>query len=65
LNVNGIGLGLVISKQIVEKFEGKISFESKEDEGSTFMFTFKLRKITENINKNSENPEELNCSKLI
>jgi signal transduction histidine kinase len=30
LNVNGIGLGLMISKQIVEKFDGKINFQSEE-----------------------------------
>ena len=42
LNVNGIGLGLMISKQIVEKFDGKIEFHSEEGAGSTFSFTFKL-----------------------
>ena len=42
INVNGIGLGLVISKQIVEQFDGEISFISEKDIGSEFTFTFKL-----------------------
>ena len=29
INTNGIGLGLVISKLIVNKFDGKISFKSE------------------------------------
>ena len=33
----------MISKQIVEKFEGEILFESEKDIGSTFYFTFKLK----------------------
>jgi len=41
-NTNGIGLGLVISKNIVTKFEGQIDFDSIPEEGSTFTFTFKL-----------------------
>ena len=31
MNVNGVGLGLMISKLIVEKFNGNISFVSEED----------------------------------
>ena len=42
MNVNGIGLGLMISQLIVEKFEGVVSFESEEGKGSIFSFTFKL-----------------------
>ena len=42
LNVNGIGLGLMISQQIVEKFGGNVNFESEEGKGSTFSFTFQL-----------------------
>jgi signal transduction histidine kinase len=41
LNLGGIGLGLVISKLIVEKFDGKISFFSRYSLGSTFFFSFK------------------------
>ena len=38
----GIGLGLVISKMIVQKFNGKISFKSKYNHGSEFMFSFEI-----------------------
>ena len=40
LNTNGIGLGLVISKLIVNKFNGYIDFLSKYRKGSTFFYTF-------------------------
>ena len=42
MNTNGIGLGLVISDQIVHQFDGQIVFESEPDVGSKFTFTFKL-----------------------
>jgi signal transduction histidine kinase len=42
LNLKGIGLGLVISKLIVSKFNGYIDFISKYEHGSTFFFTFEI-----------------------
>ena len=45
VNVNGIGLGLVISKLIVEQYDGQITFVSKKDLGSEFTFSFKLEKV--------------------
>lgn len=44
MNTKGIGLGLLIAKQIVKQFEGKISFKSQIGVGTTFEFTFKLSK---------------------
>jgi K+-sensing histidine kinase KdpD len=40
INTQGIGLGLVISKLIVNKFNGYIDFKSKYKRGSTFFYTF-------------------------
>jgi len=43
INTNGIGLGLVISKLIVNKFNGYIDFVSKHKKGSTFFYTFETQ----------------------
>ena len=47
MNTQGIGLGLVISKLIVEKFGGKINFLSEYGEGTTVYYTFPLLEIEE------------------
>ena len=38
VNLEGIGLGLVISQLIVNKFGGQITFLSKHKRGTTFKF---------------------------
>jgi len=45
INTSGIGLGLVISKQIVEQYGGFIQLKSNYGEGSTFSFKIKLDKV--------------------
>ena len=46
INTNGIGLGLVISKLIVTKYNGYIDFVSKHKKGSTFFYTFETQPHT-------------------
>jgi CheY-like chemotaxis protein/nitrogen-specific signal transduction histidine kinase len=45
----GTGLGLVISKQIVELMQGRIWIESEIDKGSKFIFTVKVKKGSEKV----------------
>jgi len=40
----GTGLGLILCKELVEKQNGKMWVESKEDEGTTFYFTLPVKK---------------------
>jgi K+-sensing histidine kinase KdpD len=45
VNTSGIGLGLVISKLIVNKFDGHINFFSEQNKGSNFFFTFEIKEF--------------------
>jgi len=57
MNTQGIGLGLVISENIVKSFEGHIGVKSEFGKGSQFVFCFKLKdnfesNISEGISSN-------------
>lgn len=46
INTKGIGLGLVICKMIVQKFNGRIGFTSTYNQGSTFFYDFEIEEYT-------------------
>ncbi len=46
---SGTGLGLAICANIVETFNGKIHFETKEGKGSTFYIEIPLMKLEDNL----------------
>ena len=62
INVHGVGLGLVICKLIVNKFDGYIDFLSKFERGSTFFFTFKLDELDQISDNRKESPKNIEPS---
>lgn len=42
---SGLGIGLYITSQIIERHEGAIDIESEKGEGSTFAFTLPVEGV--------------------
>ena len=52
MNAQGVGLGLYITKMIVNEFGGEVYLKSKFGNGSTFGLTFQLEEMTEALEMN-------------
>ena len=64
-NTSGIGLGLVISEQIVKQFDGEMSFESEEGVGSTFKFRIKLQPEIKEPEKEDNEVHKVDDDKMV
>lgn len=53
---DGAGLGLTISKYLVERMQGSITVESEERKGSTFSFNIRLKK---SLHARHKTPEQM------
>jgi signal transduction histidine kinase len=49
METEGSGLGLFITKNIIEAHGGKIWFDSEEGRGTTFYFTLPVKEKFENF----------------
>lgn len=59
--ISGTGLGLYISRAIVESHGGNIEVESREGEGSTFTFTLPVyARVADKLTDNSSNVQLIN-----
>jgi len=59
----GMGLGLVVSKEIVEKYGGSISVESEENKGATFTIKFSLpqnKQVREVVKQDGKEDKDFN-----
>jgi len=50
----GTGLGLSVSKQLVELMKGNVNVQSEKGKGSNFSFSVRLKKVEEDVNEEIE-----------
>ncbi|MDD7176938.1 MAG: ATP-binding protein, partial [Lachnospiraceae bacterium] len=60
-NIEGSGLGLTISRNLLELMNGKLTVESEYGVGSTFSFTLPQLELTEVEPKTVEHPEQVDA----
>nr|WP_295277520.1 ATP-binding protein [uncultured Blautia sp.] len=62
-HIEGSGIGMGITKKLVELMDGTIEVKSKQGEGSTFTVTIPCRKASkeESLMKKNSNPSNKNC----
>ena len=62
-HIEGSGIGMGITKKLVELMDGTIDVKSKQGEGSTFTVTIPCRKVSkeESLMKKNSNPSNKNC----
>ena len=56
--VSGSGLGLPVTRRIIEDHGGKIDVRSREGEGTTFVFSLPAERAPTDSNANSDEPNE-------
>ena len=60
----GNGIGLCITKALIEMLGGKIWFQSKENKGTTFYFNIKLNKVNSQIEDEHEFTSSLELTSI-
>ncbi|MDH7447154.1 response regulator [Aquimarina sp. 2201CG14-23] len=64
-NFGGLGLGLAIAKKYADLIGGKISFVSKEKEGTTFLLKIPYTPMQDNVDVSSNKEEKIKPEKHV